>query len=55
MQKFKNIKEFKDVNNLNMWLDVIWSLVVLEKADCQHLESVLSIDFISNIMAVNGK
>jgi len=54
IQKFKNIKQFKDVNNLNTWLDVIWSLVVLEKVDNEHLESVLSADFVSNIMAVNG-
>lgn len=52
---FKNIKQFNDVNNLNTWLDIIWSLVVLERADNEHLASVLSDDFISNLMNMKGK
>lgn len=55
LQVFKNIKQFNDVNNSNTWLDIIWSLVVLEKADDEHLASVLSEDFISNLMNMKGK
>jgi hypothetical protein len=52
---FKSTKQYQDVGNLNTWLDVIWSLVVLEKADNEHLASVLSPDFISNLMKLKGK
>lgn len=44
-----NVKQFDDVSNLNTWLDIVWSLVVLEKADNDILASVLSDTFISNI------
>jgi len=52
---FKNTKQYNDVGNLSTWLDIIWSLVVLEKADNEHLASVLSPDFISNLMKLKGK
>lgn len=51
---FTNTKQFNDIGNLNTWLDIVWSLVVLEKADNEHLASVLSADFISNLMKLNG-
>ncbi|XP_001950421.2 FAST kinase domain-containing protein 4 [Acyrthosiphon pisum] len=54
IQVFKNTKQFNDVGNLSTWLDIIWSLVVLEKADNEHLASVLSPDFISNLMKLKG-
>jgi len=52
---FKNTKQFNDVGNSSTWLDIIWSLVVLEKANNEHLASVLSPDFISNLMKLKGK
>lgn len=52
---FKNTKQFHDFGNLNTWLDIIWSLVVLEKADNEHLATVLSPDFISSLMKLKGK
>lgn len=52
---FKNINQFNDVNNLNMWLDIVWSLVVLEKANNEQLVSVLSTDFVSKLTNYNGK
>ncbi|XP_025194835.1 FAST kinase domain-containing protein 4 isoform X1 [Melanaphis sacchari] len=54
IQTFKSTKQFNDVGNLNTWLDIIWSLVVLEKADNELLASVLSPDFISNLMKLKG-
>jgi len=38
-----------------MWVDIIWSLVVLEKANNEHLASVLSADFVSKLMNTKGK
>lgn len=52
---FKNTKHYNDVGNLNAWLDVVWSLVVLEKADNEHLASILSPDVISNLIKLKGK
>lgn len=52
---FKNTKQYNDVGNLSTWLDIIWSLVVLEKADNEHLASVLSPDFTSNLIKLKGK
>lgn len=52
---FENVKQFMDVNNLSTWLDIVWSLVVLEKANNEHLTSVLSTDFISKLTNINGK
>jgi len=52
---FKDIKQFNDVNNSNVWLDIVWSLVVLEKANNDQLASVLSTDFVSKLTNYNGK
>lgn len=52
---FKNTNEFSDVSNLNTWLDIVWSLVVLEEESDEHLASVLSPMFVSNIMKLKGK
>lgn len=52
---FTDPKQFNDIGNLNTWLDIVWSLVVLEKADDKHLASVLSVDFISNLMKLKGR
>lgn len=38
-----------------MWLDIVWSLVVLEKANNDQLASVLSTDFVSKLTNYNGK
>ncbi|XP_050545799.1 FAST kinase domain-containing protein 4 [Daktulosphaira vitifoliae] len=46
---FENNKKI-DVSNINTWLDVVWSLIVLEKENNEHLESVLSPDFTANLL-----
>jgi hypothetical protein len=51
---FTDIKHFNDAGNINTWLDIVWSLVVLEKANNDHLESVLSSDYVSNLLKLKG-
>ena len=52
---FQRTKQFNEIGNLNSWLDIIWSLVVLEKAENEHLASILSPDFVSNLLKIKGK
>ena len=33
-----------------LWLDVVWSLSVLQKANADHLKSVLSAEFYNKIL-----
>jgi len=35
----------QDVPNPSVWLDVVWSLVVLDRATPQHMASVLDPEF----------
>ncbi|VVC24876.1 RAP domain,FAST kinase leucine-rich,FAST kinase-like protein, subdomain 2 [Cinara cedri] len=46
---FKQVDKFVNGINVNTWLDIVWSLVVLEKADDNHLASVLSSEFVSKL------
>jgi len=50
LKLFKDIEQFNNVSSLNTWVDIIWSLVVLEKANNEHLATVLSADFVSKLM-----
>lgn len=48
--KMKNHVQVREVNNYYTWLDVVWSLIVLNKAESHHLTTVLSSDFISKVL-----
>lgn len=51
----KNHVQVREVNNYYTWLDVVWSLIVLNKAESDHLTTVLSSDFISKVLQQIGK
>lgn len=51
---FKDTDKFVDDINVNTWLDIVWSLVVLQKADDNHLASVLSPKFVSKLSDKKG-
>lgn len=36
-----------------MWLDFVWSLVVLNKASASHIQEVLSDEFVKSVMEDN--
>ena len=45
----------KDVPHPAAWLDIVWSLVVLNKALPKHVASVLDQEFHSKLVVNNGE
>jgi hypothetical protein len=44
----------QDVWSPSAWLDVVWSLVVLDCASPEHVASVLNLDFCDKLTAGTG-
>ncbi|KAJ9598378.1 hypothetical protein L9F63_010900 [Diploptera punctata] len=45
----------KDVPHPAAWLDIVWSLVVLDKASSKHIASVLDSEFHNKLITNNGE